>query len=121
MIEWTEVDPQRFEEYPSPKPIKGPDNIDAVIALVAAGKTVEMTLADESALRGRRMAMGRRAKQQGLTLDMRYEGNKIVVRQKSDAGESAPVEVASTEHDETANTAPQSAPAPASGSRRKRS
>jgi len=119
VIEWTEVDPQRFEEYPSPKPIKGPDNIDAVIALVAAGKTVEMTLADESALRGRRMAMGRRAKQQGLTLDMRYQGNKIVVRQKTDAIDSAPVEVASTEQDASPDAEPQSAPA--SGSRRKRS
>ncbi len=117
-MNWTEVDPQRFDEYPSPKPIKGPDDLDAVIALVAAGKTVEMTLADESVLRGRRMAMGRRAKQQGLTLDMRYEGNKIVVRQKSDASESAPVEVASTEQDETADAEPQSVPA--SGSRRKR-
>ncbi len=82
MIEWTEVDPQHFETYPSPKPVKGPDDIDAVIALVAAGKTVEITLADEKALRGRRMAMGRRAKQQGLTLDMRYQGNKIIVRQR---------------------------------------
>jgi len=118
-MNWTEVDPQHFETYPSPKPVKGPDDIDAVIALVAAGKTVEITLGDESALRGRRMSLGRRAKQQGLALDMRYEGNKIVVRQKSDAGESAPVEVASTEQDETANTGPQSVPAPAS--RRKRS
>jgi len=118
VIEWTDVDPQRFETYPSPKPVKGPDDIDAVIALVAAGKTVEITLGDEKALRGRRMSLGRRAKQQGLTLDMRYEGNKIVVRQKSDAGESAPVEVASTEQDEAADVEPQSTPA--SGSRRKR-
>jgi len=118
-MNWTEVDPQHFETYPSPKPIKGPDDIDAVITLVAAGKTVEMTLADESVLRGRRMAMGRRAKQQGLTLDMRYQGNKIIVRQKSDALDSAPVEVASTEQDEAADAEPQSRPAPAA--RRKRS
>jgi len=61
VIEWTEVDPQHFETYPAPKPLKGPDEMDAVIALVAAGKTVEMTLADESVLRGRRMALGRRS------------------------------------------------------------
>jgi len=119
-MNWTEVDPQHFETYPSPKPLKGPDDIDAVIEAVAAGKTVEVTLADESALRGHRMSLGRRAKQQGLALDMRYQGNKIIVRHKTDAGESAPVEVASTEQDETASTEPQSAPAPASGSRRKR-
>ncbi len=118
-MNWTDVDPQRFDEYPSPKPIKGPNDLDAVIEAVAAGKTVEMTLADESVLRGRRMALGRRAKQQGLTLDMRYQANKIVVRQTSTAGESAPVEVASTEQDEVADAEPQSAPAPAS--RRKRS
>ncbi len=118
-MNWTEVDPQHFETYPSPKPIKGSDEVDAVIALVAAGKTVEITLADEKALRGRRMSLGRRAKQQGLALDMRYQGNKIVVRQKPDAGESAPVEVVSTEQDESSDAEPQSAPA--SGSRRKRS
>jgi len=117
-MEWTEVDPQHFETYPSPKPAKGPDDIDAVIALVAAGKTVEITLDDEKALRGRRMSLGRRAKLLGMTIQMRYQGNKIIVRQKTDAGESAPVEVASTEQDETADTEPQRAPA--SGSRRKR-
>ncbi len=114
-MNWTEVKPQRFDEYPSPKPIKGPDDLDAVIALVAAGKTVEMTLADESVLRGRRMALGRRAKQQGLTLDMRYEANKIVVRQKPGTAD----EVASTEQNESSDAKPQSLPA--SGSRRKRS
>jgi len=117
-MNWTDVDPQRFEEYPEPTPIKGLDAIDAVIALVAAGKTVEMTLADESVLRGRRMALGRRAKQQGLAVDMRYAANKIVVRQKTDAVESAPVEASVTEQDETADAEPQSAPAPAA--RRKR-
>ncbi len=115
-MNWTEVDPQHFETYPSPKPLKGPDDIDAVIEAVAAGKTVEVTLADESALRGRRMSLGRRAKQQGLTLDMRYEGNKIVVRQKPTTTDSAPAKP-----DEAADAEPQSAPAPASGSRRKRS
>jgi len=119
VIEWTEVNPQHFEAYPSPKPVKGPDDIDAVIALVAAGKTVEITLADDKALRGRRMSLGRRVKQQGLALDLRYQGNKIIVRQKPDAGGSAPVEVASTEHDETTDAEPRSTPA--SGSRRKRS
>ncbi len=117
-MNWTEVDPQHFETYPSPKPIKGSDDVDTVIALIAAGKTVEITLADESAQRGRRMSLGRRAKQQGLAVDMRYEANKIVVRQKTDAVESAPVEASATEQDETADAEPQSAPAPAA--RRKR-
>ena len=54
---------------------------------------------------------------------MRYQGNKIVVRQKTDAVDSAPAEVTSTEQDESSDAEPdaepQSAPAPAS--RRKRS
>jgi len=81
MIEWSEVDPQQFEKYPSPKPLKGPDDIDAVVDAVAEGKTVEIILADESAVRGRRMALGRRARQRGLTIQMRYQENKIIVRQ----------------------------------------
>jgi len=82
VITWTEVDPQHFETYPSPKPLKGPDEIDAVIESVGAGKTVEITLADERAVRGRRMALGRRAKQHGLALQMRYQDNKIIVRRQ---------------------------------------
>ena len=81
MITWTEVEPQQFETYPSPKPLKGPDELDAVLAAVAAGKTVEITLVDESVLRGRRLALGRRAKARGLTLQMRSQGNKLIVRQ----------------------------------------
>lgn len=111
--------PSAFRDVSLPKRVKGPDDIDAIIALVAAGKTVEITLADEKALRGRRMSLGRRAKQQGLALDLRCQGNKIIVRQKPDAGGSAPVEVASTEQDNTTDAEPPSTPA--SGSRRKRS
>jgi len=81
MIEWTEVDPQVFETYPSPTPPKGPDALDAALDAVTAGQTVEITLTDESAMRGRRMVLGRRAKQRGIALQMRYHGNQIIVRQ----------------------------------------
>ncbi len=87
MIEWSDVDPARFETYPSPKPIKGPDAIDAMIEAVAAGKTVELMLVDESAVRGRQLALGRRAKRLGLEIRMRYQGNKIVVQQKTEVAD----------------------------------
>lgn len=111
MIEWTEVDPARYETYPSPKPLKGPDAIDAIIEAVATGKTVELTLVDESAVRGRRMALGRRAKRLGLEIRMRYQGNKIVVQQKTEVA------------DEPAAPEPDAAPPrkAARGSRRTRS
>ncbi len=114
MIEWTDVDPQVFETYPSLKPLKGPDDIDAVIEAIAAGKTVEITLGDESALRGRRMALGRRAKQRGLAVDMRYQGTKIVVRQK-------PVADGTPDESSTTESAAEPQRAPARGSRRARS
>jgi len=61
MIAWTDVDPQQFETYPLPTPLKGPDELDAVLESVASGKTVEITLVDDSVIRGRRLALGRRA------------------------------------------------------------
>ncbi len=85
MIAWTEVNPQQFETYPSPTPLKGPDELDAVLDSVAAGKTVEITLVDDSVIRGRRLALGRRAKARGLTLQMRSHGNKLIVRQAGPA------------------------------------
>jgi len=118
MIEWTDVDPQVFETYPSPKSLKGLDDIDAVIQAIAAGKTVEMTLADASAVRGRRMVLGRRAKQRGLVLDMRYQGTKIIVRQKT-VVDGTPDEPSTTEPEAEPEAEPQSTST--RGSRRKRS
>ncbi len=111
MMEWTDVDPARFETYPSPRRLKGPDAIDAVIEAVAAGKTVELTLVDESAVRGRRLALGGRAKRLGLEIRMRYQGNKIVVQQKTGVA------------DEPAAPEPDAPPpsTPVRGSRRTRS
>ncbi len=86
MIQWAEVDSQIFDTYPSPKPPKGRDDIDEALDAVAAGKTVQLTLEDEQKMRGRRMVLGRRAKQRGLVLDMRYQSNKIIVRQRGSTG-----------------------------------
>lgn len=85
MVEWTAVDPQKFENYPDPKPVKGPNDIDAILDAVAAGKTIELLLADTNALRGRRMSLARRAKVRGLVLQMRSLDNKIIVRQEGSA------------------------------------
>ena len=106
MMEWTDVDPARFETYPSPKPLKGPDAIDAVIEAVAAGKTVELTLVDESVVRGRRLALGCRAKRLGLDIEMRYSENHLVVRQKRGATDAAADEPAAPEPNVVSDTEP---------------
>ncbi len=87
MIEWAEVDPQVFDTYLSQKPAKGRDDIDDALDAVAAGKTVQLTLEDEQKMRGRRMSLGRRAKQRGIALQMRYQENRIIVRQAGTADE----------------------------------
>jgi len=120
MMEWTDVDPARFETYPSPKPLKGPDAIDAVIETVAAGKTVELTMVDESAVRGRRMALGHRL---DLDIEMRYSENRLVVRQKRGATDAAADAPAVPEPDVVSDTEPDVQPPrkAARGSRRTRS
>lgn len=82
MVEWTEVEPGDFEKYLDPKPVKGRDSMDDVLDAVAAGKTIELTLVDANARRGRRMSLARRAKVRGLVLQMRSLDNKIIVRQE---------------------------------------
>ncbi len=118
MIEWAEVDPQIFDTYPNPKPAKGRDDIDEALDAVAAGKTVVLTLEDEQRMRGRRMSLGRRAKQRGLTLDMRYQDTRIVVRQRGS------IEVEQSERSEQSEQLDQleqlERPATSPASRRKR-
>ncbi len=123
MIEWTDVDPARFETYPSPKPLKGPDASDDVIEAVAAGKTVKLTLVDESAVRGRRLALGRRAKRVGLEIEMCYSENRLVVRQKRGATDAAANEPAAPESNVISDAEPDVQPPrkAARGSRRAKS
>jgi len=115
MVQWAEVDPTEFETYPAVKPAKGRDDIDDILDAVAAGQTVRLTLDGDAGLRGRRMSLGRRAKKRGFSLDMRYQENRIVVRQKTTATDSASEEPTATEP----AVEPQSAPA--RGSRRTKS
>ena len=88
MLQWNEVDPDQFEQYPAPQQ-KQPDELDRVMEALADGKTVEITVQNEGDVRGRRMALGRRAKQRGFTIEMRYAANKIIVRRSSDIDSSA--------------------------------
>jgi len=115
MVQWTEVDPTEFETYPAAKPAKGRDDIDDILDAVAAGHTVRLTLDGDAGLRGRRMSLGRRAKKRGFSIEMRYQENRIVVRQKTTATDSASEEPPVTEPE----AEPQSAPA--RGSRRTKS
>lgn len=85
MLQWNEVDSDQFEQYPAPQQ-KQPDELDRVMDALADGKTVEIVVQSEADVRGRRMALGRRAKQRGFAIEMRYAANKIVVRRSSDSG-----------------------------------
>jgi hypothetical protein len=83
-LQWTEVDPSEFEDYPDTTKQRAPDELDDVMAAIQAGRTVELTLDDEKAVRGRRMALGRRAKSRGFPIQMRYRDNRIIVRRATD-------------------------------------
>jgi hypothetical protein len=82
VLQWNEVDAAQFDQYPAPQQ-KQPDDLDRVMDALAAGKTVEITVNNESDVRGRRMALGRRAKQRGFGIEMRYAANKIIVRRSN--------------------------------------
>ena len=85
-VQWTEVDPTEFENYPARDKGRAPYELDDVMAALQAGRTVELTLPDEKAVRGRRMALGRRAKTRGFGIQMRYRGNQMIVR-RADGGD----------------------------------
>jgi hypothetical protein len=86
-LQWTEVDPAEFENYPTLDKGRASDELDDVMAALQSGRTVELTLDDEKAVRGRRMALGRRAKSRGFPIQMRYRENRIIVRRAdSDSG-----------------------------------
>lgn len=83
MLQWNEVESRQFEHYPAPQQ-KDPDDLDRVMDALAAGKTIEITVQNEADVRGRRMALGRRAKRRGFSVEMRYAGSKIIVRRGVD-------------------------------------
>ena len=105
MLQWNEVDANQFDQYPAPQQ-KQPDDLDRVMDALAGGRTVEITVNNESDVRGRRMALGRRAKQRGFSIEMRYAANKIIVRRSN-----TPIE---------AGGAPGNDPAQVKGARRSR-
>ena len=84
-IQWAEVDPAQFDTYPG-RQHKEPDDLDRVMDALCEGKTVELTVDGESAVRGRRMALGRRAKARGFAIEMRYQDDRIIVRRSADSG-----------------------------------
>ncbi len=97
MVQWTEVDPSEFDNYPTAKPAKARDAIDDVLDGVAEGKTVLITLDEGTGIRGRRMSIGRRAKKRGFSVEMRYQENRIIVRKKGDGVDEASEAPSNTE------------------------
>lgn len=93
-LQWQEVTPEEFEQYPTNFKQRQPDDLDDVMAALQSGKVVRITVDDEKAIRGRRMALGRRAKQRGFPIEMRYQANTIVIRKASGEGgaQSEPAE-----------------------------
>jgi hypothetical protein len=79
-LQWSEVEPAEFDNYPTLEKGRAPNELDDVMAALQSGRTVELTLADEKAVRGRRLALGRRAKSRGFPIQMRYSENRIIVR-----------------------------------------
>ena len=76
-----------FESYPEPKQAAKDDPYKDVIPALQEGYAVEIEVEDEAKVRGARMAIGRRAKEAGIVIAMRYSGRKLAVDK---VGETTP-------------------------------
>ena len=83
--QYEEVDSSVFDEYPQPLgPGKKVDpQWEELLTKLDQGSVIRLPLGDDSALRGLRLALGRRAAGRGFKVETRTDGQTLVVR-KSD-------------------------------------
>ena len=76
------IDQDEFEQYPEPKTKPTEDPYADLIPLLRSEGFVELTLTEDTTMRGARIAIGRRAKAAGIAVQMRYdeERNQIAVQ-----------------------------------------
>ena len=82
------------EEWDALTPVKPPDAWDQLLDELEQGRIVRLPVADEKALRGTRLTLGRRAAKRGVKVDIRTQDNTIAVRRRAEP--PTPPEVAET-------------------------
>ena len=82
------------EEWDALTPVKQPDTWDKLLDELEQGRIVRLPVADEKALRGTRLTLGRRAAKRGFKVDIRSQDTTLAVRKREEA--ATPPEVAET-------------------------
>lgn len=83
-ITYKEIPLTEWEQFPLPSPKVKPDKYGELVALIEQGKVVVIEVADENDLKGKRIAIGRRARAQGFLAEFRVKENQLAVK-KSDS------------------------------------
>lgn len=82
-MSWQEIGEKDWELIPG-KQAKAPDEVDRMLDAVAAGKIIRYTPKDERDATGKRLALGRRAKRRGFTIEVRAHSGQLAVRKTGD-------------------------------------
>ncbi len=83
-MQWREVSAQEFEQIPG-KAASQPNRWDEVLDAIDQGKIIEIPATSENSIRGMRVGIGRRAKNRGIALEMRSNGEALAIRKMNDA------------------------------------
>ncbi|HEY8476193.1 MAG TPA: hypothetical protein VIN09_04935 [Chloroflexota bacterium] len=79
MLEWDVMSEEEWQAMPS-KPPKPPDEWDHLLDELEAGRVIRLRVTDERDLRGKRLALGRRAARRGFRVELRYAGDILAAR-----------------------------------------
>jgi hypothetical protein len=79
---------EAFSALPENKPAPKTDEFwDPVIAALGEGKIVKLQFSDEKEKRGRRLALGRRSKRAGFSVEIRYGDGFLAARRLNQFGD----------------------------------
>ena len=79
---------EAFSALPENKPAPKTDEFwDPIITSLGEGKIVKLQFSDEKEKRGRRLALGRRSKRAGFTVEIRYGDGFLAARRASQTGQ----------------------------------
>lgn len=79
---------EAFSALPENKPAPKTDEFwDPVIGALGEGKIVKLQFSDEKEKRGRRLALGRRSKRAGFSVEIRYGDGFLAARRLNQFGD----------------------------------
>ena len=85
MLEWKKITKDEWEQFPTKAPT-APDRWAPILDILESGEIVSLPYSDDKQLRGMRVALGRRAKQRGLTLEVRTHDHTLAARKVASTG-----------------------------------